>query len=128
MLSIPVAISDVDTTLLLLITSGKFHGKGKYAFHGGDSYIGQWKRGKMNGEGVYYFKDGRQRSGEFVDGRLVESDYVESKPTKTCVPIFSFPHIWLSCGWQLGQSFFFAYYFQGLLSIHRKCISSFVSV
>ena len=44
-------------------------GKGKFFFHIGERYEGEFKNDKLNGKGIFYFKDGKKENHVYEDDR-----------------------------------------------------------
>lgn len=45
-------------------------GFGRYAWHGGEYYIGEWQNHRMHGYGVFYWPSGKKYVGEWVHGKF----------------------------------------------------------
>ena len=59
---------------------GSPNGIGTYTFRSGDRHVGTWLNGERSGKGIEYRVDGSiNKSGEWVDGRFVNSEVVDSK-------------------------------------------------
>lgn len=72
---------------------GKAHGYGIYTFPDGSTYRGNYENGKRNGSGSEYSVDGKIiNSGNWIDGRLVESSGLQSnqsqQPVKPLEPAY----------------------------------------
>ena len=51
---------------ILLIDSGKRHGRGEYLYNDGSKYIGTWDNDKINGEGTSWYPNGNKYGGHFA--------------------------------------------------------------
>lgn len=54
-----------------MFNEGKKNGKGKFMWHDGSFYEGDFMEGLFHGFGTYYFKESEKTyTGQFADGKL----------------------------------------------------------
>ena len=49
---------------------GKYHGKGKFTYLDGATYLGEWKNGRKHGQGTFSFPYGDKYVGEYKNGKM----------------------------------------------------------